>query len=200
MRQNTNYSDWMAPAAVGVGAGVLGTEAYRHQQNKNLSSTNPISEEQQTPYEDERPRDLTGGHPTMPTTNDAATTNPSAFAANNGISGATYTSTAPLPVMIPSSSNHGAETPGAQSTDGLGGLESEGAHETGNFFPKVVRHDTDMSVSKLHVPGEFPPATPGFAPTAQKPEQRAQGSLSPRPAVGSHGTFIAPSAWDLARE
>ncbi|KAG9821110.1 hypothetical protein KCU63_g17667, partial [Aureobasidium melanogenum] len=155
-------------------------------------------------------RDLTGGQTTMPTTNDAATTNPSAFAANNGISGATYTSTAPLPVMIPSSSNvpqspefvrytastYGAETPGAQSTDGLGGLESEGAHETGNFFPKVVRHDTDMSVSKLHIPGEFPPATPGFIPT----EQKAQGSLSPRPTVGSHGTFIAPSAWDLARE
>lgn len=210
MRQNTNYSDWMAPAAAGVGAGVLGTEAYHHQQNKDLSSTTPSVEQQQTPYEDERPRDLTGGQTTMPTSNEAATTNPSASANNNGISGATYTGTAPFPVLIPNSSNvpqspefvcytestYGAETPGAQSTDGLGGLESEGAHETGNIFPKVVRHDTDMSVSKLHVPGEFPPATPGFAST----EQQAGGSLSPRPTVGSRGTFIAPSAWDLARE
>ncbi|KAI4729950.1 hypothetical protein E4T49_02302 [Aureobasidium sp. EXF-10728] len=210
MRQNTNYGDWMAPAAAGVGAGVLGSEAYHHQQNKDLPSTDPIAEEQQTPYEDERPRDLTGGHTTMPTSNEAATTNPSAFADNNGISGATYTGTAPFPVLIPNSSNvpqspefvpysastYGVETPGAQSSDGLGGLEREGAHETGAIFPKVVRHDTDMSVSKLHVPGEFPPATPGFAPT----EAKAGGSLSPRPTVGSHGTFIAPSAWDLARE
>ncbi|KAG9948798.1 hypothetical protein KCU85_g4685, partial [Aureobasidium melanogenum] len=196
MRQNTNYSDWMAPAAAGVGAGVLGTEAYRHQQNRDLSS-NPIAEEQQTPYGDERPRDLTGGHATMPTTVDAATHNPSAFAANNGISGVTSNGTA-----------YSAETAGAQSSDGLGGLESAGAHETGNIFPKVVRHDTDMSVSKLHVPGEFPPATPGFAPTAQKvdpiaeqnAEQRTQTTWAPRPTIGTNGTFIAPSAWDLARE
>lgn len=208
-RQNTNYSDWMAPAAAGVGSGVLGSEAYRHQQNKDLPSSNNIAEEQQTPYEDERPRDLTGGHSTMPTSNEAATHNPSAFADNNGISGATYTGTAPFPVLIPNSSNvpqspefvnysastYGAETPRAEASDSLGGLEREGAHETGAIFPKVVRHDTDMSVSQLHVPGEFPPATPGIGLAEQ-----TEKSWSPRPTVGSHGTFVAPSAWEQARE
>jgi hypothetical protein len=95
-----------------------------------------------------------------------------------------------------SSSTYGAETPRAESSDNLGGLEREGAHETGAFFPKVVRHDTDMSVSQLHVPGEFPPTTPGFAPT----EERVERTVSPRPTVGSHGTFVAPSAWAQARE
>ncbi|KAK4497058.1 hypothetical protein PRZ48_011507 [Zasmidium cellare] len=38
----------------------------------------------------------------------------------------------------------------------LGGHEKDGAHETGQFFPQVVRHDTDISVSRLHVPGQFP--------------------------------------------
>lgn len=38
----------------------------------------------------------------------------------------------------------------------LGGHEREGAHETGQFFPQVVRHDTDISVSRLHVPGQYP--------------------------------------------
>lgn len=38
----------------------------------------------------------------------------------------------------------------------LGGLESRGAHETGHIFPSVVRHNTDISVSQLHVPGSFP--------------------------------------------
>ena len=41
----------------------------------------------------------------------------------------------------------------------LGGHEAKGAHETGRF-PKVVRHDTDISVSQLHVPGEFPDRSP----------------------------------------
>jgi hypothetical protein len=151
----------------------------------------------------------------MPTSNEAATTNPSAFTSNNGISGATYTGTAPFPVLIAHSSNvpqspefvpyssstYGAETPRAESSDGLGGLEREGAHETGAFFPKVVRHDTDMSVSQLHVPGEFPPTTPGFAHTEVNPiEERTERTLSPRPTVGSHGTFVAPSAWSQARE
>ncbi|THW72035.1 hypothetical protein D6D19_06873 [Aureobasidium pullulans] len=208
VRQNTNYSEWMAPAAAGVGAGALGAEAYHRHQDRDLPSN--IEEEQQTPYADERPRELTGGHAAMPTSNEAATSNPAAFANNNGISGATYTGTAPFPVLIPNSANvpqspefvpysastFGAPTPAAEGSEHLGGLESDGAHQTGAIFPRVVRHDTDMSVSQLHVPGEFPPATPGFAPTEEKTER----SLSPRPAIGSHGTFIAPSAWELARE
>jgi hypothetical protein len=211
IRQNTNYGSWMAPAAAGVGAGALSSEAYHHQQDKDLPSADTLAEEQQTPYEDERPRDLTAGNnPTMPTSNEAATNNPAAFTSNNGISGATHTTTAPFPVLIPHSSNvpqspefvpyssstYGAETPRAESSDALGGLEREGAHETGAFFPKVVRHDTDMSVSQLHVPGEFPPATPGFPLN----EENTERSWSPRPTIGSHGTFVAPSAWEQARE
>ncbi|KAK3720618.1 phosphatidylinositol 4,5-bisphosphate-binding protein [Vermiconidia calcicola] len=38
----------------------------------------------------------------------------------------------------------------------LGGLEREGAHETGAIFPTILRHNTDMSISQLHVPGEYP--------------------------------------------
>lgn len=38
----------------------------------------------------------------------------------------------------------------------LGGNERVGAHETGELFPRVIRHDTSLSVSALHVPGEFP--------------------------------------------
>jgi hypothetical protein len=50
-------------------------------------------------------------------------------------------------------------TPLASKQEGsefpLGGNEKEGAHETGQLFPRVIRHDTNMSISKLHVPGEF---------------------------------------------
>jgi hypothetical protein len=45
-----------------------------------------------------------------------------------------------------------------QGSSVLGGHEAKGAHETGRF--PVVRHDTDISVSQLHVPGEFPDRSP----------------------------------------
>ena len=48
----------------------------------------------------------------------------------------------------------------AVSAPPLGGHEAEGAHTTGRLFP-IVRHDTDMSISNLHVPGEFPKTSSG---------------------------------------
>lgn len=56
----------------------------------------------------------------------------------------------------PLGSTPSATTPALGESTPLGGLEREGAHETGHIFPKVVRHDTDISVSNLHVPGKFP--------------------------------------------
>jgi len=44
----------------------------------------------------------------------------------------------------------------ASNPENLGGLEQEGAHETGTIFPKVIRHDTEMSISQLHIPGKYP--------------------------------------------
>jgi hypothetical protein len=192
-RQNSNYSDWMTPAAAGVGAGVVGSEAYHHEQSRDVPHSRSIEEEQNPYFDEERPHGATSDY-TSTNTN------------NNGISGATYTGTAPLPVLIPTSANvpqspefvpYVAETPGTQTprSPGLDGLEGGGAHKTGAFFPSVVRHDTDMSVSQLHVPGEFPPATPGVGMSPAEENLQA-----PRPTVGSHGTFVAPSAWDMARE
>lgn len=45
------------------------------------------------------------------------------------------------------------QTPVTTSATG----EKEHFHQTGHIFPSVLRHDTDMSVSQLHVPGEFTP-------------------------------------------
>lgn len=47
-------------------------------------------------------------------------------------------------------------TAARNADEGLGGNERVGAHETGDLFPRVIRHDTSLSVSALHVPGEFP--------------------------------------------
>jgi len=66
-------------------------------------------------------------------------------------------SAATQPVATQPAANGSASSGAAAAqTSKLGGLESEGAHETGRLFPSVVRHDTSLSVSALHVPGEFP--------------------------------------------
>ncbi|KAK5287336.1 phosphatidylinositol 4,5-bisphosphate-binding protein, partial [Cryomyces antarcticus] len=96
----------------------------------------------------------------------------------------------PLPVPISSPSAHGAATPaatyiaadpsdylrsrGVPQEAKIGGLEAEGAHPTGRLFPKVLRHDTNMSIAQLHVPGEFPPPTPAPSGESAYPWRQAQ--------------------------
>lgn len=115
-RHNSQYGNWMAPAAAGVagaGAGAVGMDAYRrHQQDAAVPETDAIdhAKKEAVPQEDAS---------ATPTQESSA-----------GVGNAS---------AIP-----------------LGGKEAEGAHETGEFFPRVVRHDTDISVSHLHVPGKFP--------------------------------------------
>ncbi|GAB7352181.1 hypothetical protein MBLNU459_g2660t3 [Dothideomycetes sp. NU459] len=204
-RQHTNYGEWMAPAAAGVGAGVIGSEAYRHHnaqkptlaedteptgdRNVNpttgspvpvMTTTNtiphsssmhlPVTEPIPTPSEGYG-RSLSSAEavPTpaaemLPTSNTGAT-HAGAFQDNSGISGAVSSN--------PSTVEYGI--------NGLGGLERQGAHETGVLFPKVIRHDTDMSVSQLHVPGEFPVQS-----------GRVQ------PSTTTTGDFVPPSTWSTA--
>lgn len=49
------------------------------------------------------------------------------------------------------------ESPTAYDTDPLTGEPN--ARATGAVFPAVMRHDTDVSVSGLHIPGEYPRST-----------------------------------------
>lgn len=130
-RHNSNYGDWFGPAAVGaagVGAGVVGDEAYRrHQQSQREPPVLESAQEGNLPSSSEI--DATVYAPGRPSTSTAAE---SYFTQ----------STAPTSVL--------------DTDPGLGGLEAKGAYQTGSVFPAVIRHNTDMSVSALHVPGEFP--------------------------------------------
>lgn len=155
-RHNSAYGDWMTPAAAGVagvGAGALGTEAYRrHQRDATVpeEEVSPVSPEEATPPAVPQQSDRGLSRPAQsiatytptysayaPTSSGASKSGPS-----TGVVGGPSTSTQPAGLF--------------QSAAGrLGGLEGKGAHETGTF-PTIVRHDTDMSVSGLHVPGEYP--------------------------------------------
>ncbi|KXT03762.1 hypothetical protein AC578_726 [Pseudocercospora eumusae] len=154
-RHNSGYGEWMAPAAAGaagVGAGALGAEAYGHHQREQeaiVPQHMPMQEEKSL-----RGVDADAG----------------AFVFPNAV-GESHGTEAMIPSVAPTSEiNHAAvvSAPVTDATDAsanstnvaeapLGGNEKMGAHETGAFFPRVIRHDTELSVSQLHVPGKFPP-------------------------------------------
>lgn len=222
-RQQTDYGDWMAPAAAGVGAGVLGSEAYRRHNAREPTveendTQEPIPEENtsrepiyEENYNNEPRFNPTTGNsvPVMTTTNTVPHSTmhlpvtepiPAAEEMPRRNMPVRESVPTPAPQMLPTSntgaSNAGVfnenrgvsgalSNPGSVSygIDGLGGLERKGARETGAIFPSVVRHNTDMSISQLHVPGEFPVSS---------------GRVQPSTTV--QGDFVPPSHWDLARE
>jgi hypothetical protein len=197
------HADWIAPAAVGAGAGVAGTAAYNHYNHDREQEMQPQQEEQSiiTPttaapntvpdhgldsgveaapavapaaapvsYADRTPfTSIDRAFESTPTATGlpGSVDNPPLATAHT-VNGGTYLSypaetgtglagSSATPVTGLGSSSTSPATALDQGTNGnnvLGGHEAKGAHETGRF--PVVRHDTDISVSQLHVPGEFP--------------------------------------------
>lgn len=154
--RHSSYGDWMAPAAVGAGAGVAGTAAYNHMNNKEDDIQ---QHQQQQPLQPETgvagSRSLEDPLPAAPAPTTTSNTNniiPIPAYNNADMPNEQNTNTASAG---PTSLNYGPATTTDKSTT-LGGQEAAGAHETGHIFPSVVRHDTDISVSQLHVPGSFP--------------------------------------------
>ena len=205
-QQTANYSDWMAPTAAGVagvGAGALGTEAYRrHQQDAVVpeaeeKAVSPIEPEYTSiaPPEDQpslshsqsnlstisRERSVRaspignsiaaialGNEPLSPPVSPpvsppavAASTLPAPAATKQPTLESTETldsitsEPTPLPTASAIASELTTDSLSDPTSPPLGGNEAKGAHLTGSFFPRVVRHDTNLSISNLHVPGEF---------------------------------------------
>ncbi|TKA75280.1 hypothetical protein B0A55_05086, partial [Friedmanniomyces simplex] len=185
-RVNSVYGDWMTPAAgaaAGAGAGLMGAEYWRNQRDRaaaagreggaeesalaSAPASAPVDGVAGVPLQGEREREMRSG-------SGGEDGNPSAFGAN-GVGGdvpptgetlpsTTFDGGMGMPSALPASSaapgsgpESGSGVAGLRDTaTGLGGLESQGAHETGRFFPTIVRHDTNISISALHVPGEYP--------------------------------------------
>ena len=137
--EGTTSSDWIAPAAAGVGVASMAAVAVGAHSEKDQGEVVMPSAEEEKPEVPEKsslrssPRDsvtvVANTIPTEPTTGRDA-----------------------IGAAAPATATTGSVTAAGQ----LGGLEREGAHETGTIFPRVIRHDTDMSISQLHIPGKFP--------------------------------------------
>lgn len=152
-RHDSNYAEWLAPTAAGVagaGVGAAGYAAYqdRQQDEAALQSEEPPMQQEEVLPTREAPETYqpTGVEPGLGTT------------ASTGVY---YVEDTPVAFNNPepTAAASPAAEPSVASTVPLGGLERDGARETGQILPKVVRHDTSLSISKLHVPGEYPKTT-----------------------------------------
>lgn len=169
-RHNSTYGDWLGGAALGAGAGALGTEAYRRYQRDETVPEDNVARSADPTSSKAAYQPATMDEPTATSLPPADTTAiPAAASAGNVApstapfrslgSDANYPKaqdTAPAFGSVPMNNSTVGNSTLGDTGSRLGGLESRGAHETGRIFPSVVRHDTDMSVSGLHVPGEFP--------------------------------------------
>ena len=140
--QGVSSSDWIAPAAAGVGvAGIAAAAAAdAHAEKEQGEIVMPADEEKpEVPEKSARRSSPPSESAVVVAVADKTATDPKT---NEPI--VVATAVAPIP------SGH------VPKSEELGGLEREGAHETGRIFPRVIRHDTDMSISQLHIPGKFP--------------------------------------------
>ncbi|OSS46513.1 hypothetical protein B5807_08398 [Epicoccum nigrum] len=190
-RDASNYGDWMGPAAGGLAAGALAGAAYRRHQNDEEEQGLRIQgteQQNQVPQVDERgvpiddltggtqarPQhvadDLTGGTqaPTLGQTATAPAVHPATLIARQGERGLDSGVATPTANDTTSFLDKAEAVPAATSGQTVNGgvvpVELVEAAEK-QAFPGVQRTNTDISVSDLHVPGEFPkvPGTPGTA-------------------------------------
>jgi hypothetical protein len=145
-RHDSTYGNWMAPAAVGAGAGALGATAYQHhqQQPNRVIPQTPELEIEQPLASSTTPRGPEIATP-IPTTipiasePDSLATTPATSVNKSFLDGVEAVPAAASPKV----------------TNGGFGAEADGAS---GRPPRPLRNNTDISVSDLHVPGEYPKA------------------------------------------
>lgn len=134
-RHNNSYANWLGPGGPGAVAGPLGGAPYNPNRNNPNNAPVAVGGPASTPGPFGR------GPP---------------FAPAGTFPGAPYYPSRTNTGLSNTDLSNNRLSDNRLSDNGLSGQEKEGARETGNIMPPVLRHDTDMSVDQLHVPGEFP--------------------------------------------
>ncbi|KAF2500580.1 hypothetical protein BU16DRAFT_523357 [Lophium mytilinum] len=150
-RHESNYGDWMGPAAGGVAAGALGAEAYRHHQqngqNEQEPAVAPVAEETAPVSHIQATLAEVSAYPSHAP--------PLMSASSEPVSLTSTMSTVPTSISTPT-----AEAPflgGAEAAPtAVSANTSKTTGASGGPFPGILRNNTDISVSDLHVPGEYP--------------------------------------------
>ncbi|KAF2099998.1 hypothetical protein NA57DRAFT_37673 [Rhizodiscina lignyota] len=164
-RHSADYAEWMAPAATDAVVGATGTAAAEEYWRQKRIEAEQAQEQDGPNVPPPRAQDHTVP---IPITVDGSTdheSRPSAEGLSSISSPAGRTSSVPTTLSDISSV---PPEPKRAGTD----LESHTAYDTGRdgnanakatgaIFPSVIRHNTDVTVGDLHIPGEYPVAPPG---------------------------------------
>lgn len=144
-RHNSEYGDWMAPAAGGAFAGGLATATYNQQQ------------QYQNPEVQQQPPAASGISGAANTEADS-TSNPIAMPANSNAGNTAQEIHAPQPIPLVEKSFLGSDeaAPAAASSNHANGGPVVHDKEVQTFPGMNKRQNTDISISDLHVPGEYP--------------------------------------------
>lgn len=159
-RHESNYGDWMGPAGGGVAAGALGATAYRNYQDRSQEQDEP---HEQTPLAEAPAAPVIP--PKVPVTEEAPASSSLPFeptpapvwAPSANPSAGTETTISTIATAVPSEPATSksflepaeAAAPAAASASNMNGPQA----------PGILRNNTDISVSDLHVPGEYPKAS-----------------------------------------
>lgn len=137
-RHESTYGDWMAPAAGGAAAGALGAATYQHYQHYQelkAGAQPPLDPAHNGQINDTTPIPTsTPGYAPISSEPDSLATTPATTADKSFLDRAE---------VVPAAASSKAANGGPV------------VYETGRAFP-IMRHNTDISVSDLHVPGEYP--------------------------------------------
>ena len=176
VRHNSLYGDWMAPVASSGAASAVDAEAYRRhqlereeqqqQQQQHLPVDHPDAADSQStipippksskrdldPLKGSRDLDTVGGSEGISGTAGGmavatGTLEPHREAgSDDGVGARAQEVSSPTP-KLPDR---------AMETRDASDRQAERAKKTERSAPKMLRHDTDVTISDLHVPGKFP--------------------------------------------
>lgn len=146
-RHDSTYGDWMAPAVGGAAAGALGAEAYHQyeqgQQQQQPVLVNDFAQDHLTPEAvPERHPEHTAAPVAVPVSAPAPImVEPDSLATTPATTDKSFLDE---PEAVPVAASSRVANGGTVSSD------------TSKGFPRMTRNNTDISVSDLHVPGEYP--------------------------------------------
>jgi hypothetical protein len=191
-QDSNNYGNWMAPAVGGAATGALASEAYRKKQvaQQHLEAQQYQNEDQQYSAEHSRAADFTDATPTQVPERHPDHILPQEIDDTGYVAPSAAPTVQPTaaPIVAPvfdgQSQSHRAgdlDTPGTTSSflgeSEVGATPAFGKTVNGGPVPVDLvdtaeemahpgmgkRMNTDISVSDLHVPGEYPKTTVGDA-------------------------------------
>lgn len=194
---SNNYGDWMAPAVGGAATGVLANEAYRKKQlaQQHLDAQQQQDQTQQYPFDQSRAAGFSDATPTQVPERHPDHILPdqiddTGYVAPSAVPAVQPTS---VPIVAPISSGqtqtHHTSSPDTLATTSsflgeseVGAAPAFGKTVNGGPVPVDLvdaademvhpgmgkRINTDISVSDLHVPGEYPKTTVGDASSAAR--------------------------------